>query len=131
MSFLIVKTPYYFLHQLLLLTNEIEMQFYRILSNLSIITFFNFKVVKLDINFIFESFLNINFLNINDILSYFKNQISNYKVDYFVFFKSDNNKTLESEILYSGLENSSYARSNKFINSYVSYDYKCGNYLGI
>lgn len=131
MSFLIVKTPYYFLHQLLLLTNEIEMQFYRVLSNLNIITFFNSKVINLDINFIFESFLNINFLNLNDLFSYFKSQIFNFKSNYFIFFKSDNNKTLESEILYSGLENSSYSRSNKFINSYVSYDYKCGNYLGI
>lgn len=130
-SFLIVKTPYYFLHQLLLLTNEIEMQFYRVLSNLNIITFFNSKVINLDINFIFESFLNINFLNLNDLFSYFKSQIFNFKSNYFIFFKSDNNKTLESEILYSGLENSSYSRSNKFINSYVSYDYKCGNYLGI
>lgn len=131
MSFLMIKTPNYFLHQLLLLANEIEMQFYRILSNLNLITFFNFKTIKFNINFLFESFLNISFINPNNAFSYFINQISNYKNNNSIFFKSDNNKILESEILYSGLENSSYSRSNKFINSYVSYDYKCGNYLGI
>lgn len=130
MSFLMIKTPNYFLHQLLLLANEIEMQFYRILSNLNLITFFNFKTIKFNINFLFESFLNISFINPNNAFSYFINQISNYKNNNSIFFKSDNNKILESEILYSGLENSSYSRSNKFINSYVSYDYKCGNYLG-
>lgn len=131
MSFLMIKTPNYFLHQLLLLANEIEMQFYRILSNLNLITFFNFKTIKFNINFLFESFLNISFINPNNAFSYFINQISNYKNNNSIFFKSDNNKILESEILYSGLENSLYSRSNKFINSYVSYDYKCGNYLGI
>ena len=129
-TFLITKTPYYFFHQLLLLTNEIEMQFYKILSNLNFFIFLNFKTIKLDINFLFESFLSMSFINFDDIFSHFKNQVFNYKTDYSLFFKSDNSKILESEILYSGLENSSYSRSNKFINSYVSYDYKCGNYLG-
>ena len=48
-----------------------------------------------------------------------------------MYFNSNNTTSLNQDVLYSGIESSSYIRSNKFSNAYVSYDYKCGNYLGM
>ena len=47
-----------------------------------------------------------------------------------VAFES-NNVASENENLYSQLESSSNYRNNTFTNPIISYDYKCGHYLGI
>jgi hypothetical protein len=47
-----------------------------------------------------------------------------------VTFES-NNVASENETLYSQLESSSNYRNNTFTNPIISYDYKCGHYLGI
>jgi hypothetical protein len=44
-------------------------------------------------------------------------------------FESNNVASSEPE-LYSQLESSSNYRNNTFINPIISYDYKCGHYLG-
>jgi hypothetical protein len=47
-----------------------------------------------------------------------------------VVFESNDVTSSESN-LYSQLESSSNYRNNTFINPIISYDYKCGHYLGI
>lgn len=47
-----------------------------------------------------------------------------------VVFES-NNVASSKTSLYSQLESSSNYRNNTFINPIISYDYKCGHYLGI
>ncbi len=130
-SFFSSKTPSYFFHQLLFLANEIEMQLYRILSNLTFVTLFTSSSLKLSVKPLISSFFNFNLSHQYFTISFFKDTLFNSLSTELVLFKSDNIKNTELETLYSGLENSSYPRSNKFMNSYVSYDYKCGNYLGI
>jgi len=130
-SFFSSKTPSYFFHQLLFLANEIEMQLYRILSNLTFVTLFSSSSLKLSVKPLISSFFNFNLSHQYFTISFFKDTLFNSLSTELVLFKSDNIKNTELETLYSGLENSSYPRSNKFMNSYVSYDYKCGNYLGI
>ena len=129
-SFFSSKTPSYFFNQLLFLANEIEMQLYRILSNLTFVTLFSSSSLKLSIKSLISSFFNFNLSPQYFTTSFFKDTLFNSLSTELVLFKSDNIKNTELETLYSGLENSSYPRSNKFMNSYVSYDYKCGNYLG-
>lgn len=130
-SFFSSKTPSYFFNQFLFLANEIEMQLYGIFSNLTFITLFNLGSIKLNIRLLIDSFLKFNLYFQFDIKLFFSNVLSNPSLTEPVLFKSDSIKNVELESLYSGLESSSYARSNKFMNSYVSYDYKCGNYLGV
>jgi hypothetical protein len=130
-SFFSSKTPSYFFNQVLFLANEIDMQLYRILSNLTFVTLFSSSSLKLSVKPLISSFFNFNLSHQYFTISFFKDTLFNSLSTELVLFKSDNIKNTELETLYSGLENSSYPRSNKFMNSYVSYDYKCGNYLGI
>lgn len=46
-------------------------------------------------------------------------------------YKSSTNDTLDSSSIYTNLESSSNIRYNRFSNPVISYDYKCGHYLGI
>jgi hypothetical protein len=50
--------------------------------------------------------------------------------DYNVFYKSENLETT-TPINISSLELSNSSRFNRFSNPIISYDYKCGHYLGI
>ena len=130
-SFLTTKTPLYFFHQVTILLNEIEMHIYRILSSFNVLSLLNFSSLKLNLEFFFESFLNVSLPSLSEFSLAFKNRNFYEQFNKLSFFKSDNGKLFDLETLYSGIESSTYTRSNKFMNSYVSYDYKCGNYLGI
>ena len=130
-SLLTTKTPSYFFHQVTIFLNEIEMHVYRILSSFNVLSLLNFNSFKLNLEFFFESFLNVSLPNLLEFPSAFKNINFYEQFNKLSFFKSDNGKLSDLETLYSGIESSTYTRSNKFMNSYVSYDYKCGNYLGI
>jgi hypothetical protein len=130
-SFLTTKTPLYFFQQVTILLNEIEMYVYRILSSFNVLSLLNFNSFKLSLSFFFESFLNISLPTLSEFSLTLKNRNFYEQFNKLSFFKSDNGKVSDSDTLYSGIESSTYTRSNKFINSYVSYDYKCGNYLGI
>jgi hypothetical protein len=130
-SFLTTKTPLYFFHQVTILLNEIEMHIYRILSSFNVLSSLNFSSLKLNLEFFFESFLNVSLPSLSELSLAFKNRNFYEQFNKLSFFKSDNGKLSDLETLYSGIESSTYTRSNKFMNSYVSYDYKCGNYLGI
>jgi hypothetical protein len=130
-SFLTTKTPLYFFHQVTILLNEIEMHIYRILSSFNVLSLLNFSSLKLNLEFFFESFLNVSLPSLSEFSLAFKNRNFYEQFNKLSFFKSDNGKLSDLETLYSGIESSTYTRSNKFMNSYVSYDYKCGNYLGI
>lgn len=130
-SLLTTKTPSYFFHQVTIFLNEIEMHVYKILSSFNVLSLLNFNSFKLNLEFFFESFLNVSLPNLLEFHSAFKNINFYEQFNKLSFFKSDNGKLSDLETLYSGIESSTYTRSNKFMNSYVSYDYKCGNYLGI
>jgi len=130
-SFLTTKTPSYFFQQVTILLNEIEMHIYRILSSFNVLSLLNLNSLKLNLEFFFESFLNVSLPNLSELSLAFKNRNFYEQFNTLSFFKSDNGKLSDLETLYSGIESSTYTRSNKFMNSYVSYDYKCGNYLGI
>lgn len=47
-----------------------------------------------------------------------------------VYSSSKGLKT-QQDVLYSNIESSSDVRYNKFSNPMISYDYKCGHYLGV
>jgi hypothetical protein len=130
-SFITTKTNLYFFQQITILLNEIEMHIYRILSSFNVLSLLNLNSLKLNLEFFFESFLNISLPNLSELSLAFKNRNFYEQFNTLSFFKSDNGKLSDLETLYSGIESSTYTRSNKFMNSYVSYDYKCGNYLGI
>jgi hypothetical protein len=130
-SFLTTKTPLYFFQQVTILLNEIEIHVYNILSSFNVLYLINFSSLKLSLSFFFESFLNISLPDLSEFSLTLKNRNFYEQFSKLSFFKSDNGKVSDLDTLYSGIESSTYARSNKFINSYVSYDYKCGNYLGI
>ena len=134
MGYFTLEKPGYFFSQLLLLINELEMQLFKIVSNLKLFSFFNTNNFNIHLSFFISSFFNFN---LNHYFNYtflikesYNSSISKNNT---IFFNSDNNvnSSIEQQVLYSGIENSSYVRSNKFMNSFVSYDYKCGNYLGI
>jgi len=56
---------------------------------------------------------------------------SNSKIDnYNIFYKSENLETT-TPINISSSELSNTGRFNRFSNPIISYDYKCGHYLGI
>ena len=97
--------------------------------------FFN---VKLFVTFTFKTFyfnltnLNLNIFNFGFFYNHnFELNFTKYNNKYnsSVTFFSDNSASTISS-LYTGLENSNYQRSNRFYNSFVSYDYKTGNYIG-
>jgi len=97
--------------------------------------FFN---VKLFVTFTFKTFyfnltnLNLNIFNFGFFYNHnFELNLTKYNNKYnsSVTFFSDNSASTISS-LYTGLENSNYQRSNRFYNSFVSYDYKTGNYIG-
>jgi hypothetical protein len=130
-SLLTTKTPLYFFQQVTILLNEIEMHVYNILSSFNVSSLLNFSSFKLSLSFFFESFLNLSLPDLSEFSLTLKNRNFYEQFNKLSFFKSDNGKVSDLDTLYSGIESSTYTRSNKFINSYVSYDYKCGNYLGI
>jgi len=134
MGYFTLEKPGYFFSQLLLLINELEMQLFKIVSNLKLFSLFNTNNFNIHLSFFISSFFNFNlnyYFNYTFLIK--ENHNNSISKNNTIFFKSDNNvnSSIEQQILYSGIENSSYVRSNKFMNSFVSYDYKCGNYLGI
>lgn len=46
-------------------------------------------------------------------------------------YRSSSNNTSDTSSVYANLESSSDIRYNRFSNPVISYDYKCGHYLGI
>jgi hypothetical protein len=90
-----------------------------------------------NLNSLFSSYLIIFY--IKDMLYFNLNIFSNFKYkvfnesrinDYNVFYKSENLETT-TPINISSLELSNSSRFNRFSNPIISYDYKCGHYLGI
>ena len=127
---LTLKTPSFLLHQLLLLLNELEIQIFRIISRVRIFSLFNLMNYNPSLHFTLNSFLNFNLFTIKGSITPYE-YINNSFNKNSMYFNSNNNTSLNQDVLYSGIESSSYIRSNKFSNAYVSYDYKCGNYLGM
>ena len=127
---LTLKTPSFLLHQLLLLLNELEIQIFRIISRVRIFSLFNLMNYNPSLHFTLNSFLNFNFFTIKGSITSYEYMNNSFNKNS-MYFNSNNTTSLNQDVLYSGIESSSYIRSNKFSNAYVSYDYKCGNYLGM
>ena len=127
---LTLKTPSFLLHQLLLLLNELEIQIFRIISRVRIFSLFNLMNYNPSLHFTLNSFLNFNFFTIKGSITPYEYMNNSFNKNS-MYFNSNNTTSLNQDVLYSGIESSSYIRSNKFSNAYVSYDYKCGNYLGM
>jgi hypothetical protein len=90
-----------------------------------------------NVNSLFSSYLilfyikDIFYFNFN-IISSFKYKVFNNPQlnEYNIFYKSENLETTTS-INVSSSELSNTGRFNRFSNPIISYDYKCGHYLGI
>jgi len=92
---------------------------------------------NLNVNSLFSSYLILFY--IKDIVYFNFNIISSFKYKVFnnsqlsehnIFYKSENLETTTS-INVSSSELSNTGRFNRFSNPIISYDYKCGHYLGI
>jgi sulfite reductase alpha subunit-like flavoprotein len=89
----------------------------------------------------------LSLFNLSNLTLLFSTLSSNFNLSYVTHFNyslssmdTKNNLTTYSssksintpqDSIYSNLESSSDVRYNKFSNPVVSYDYKCGHYLGI
>lgn len=125
LKYFVSKTPNYVFNKLLLLMNEIEMNFFYMLTRLKFSSLINFSNFNLHI----DIFFNTNLFFIKDIKLFILNQ-KVFDSNTLFFFKSDNSMSSDIQTAYSGLENSSYKRFNKFSNPSINYNYKSGNYLG-
>jgi hypothetical protein len=56
---------------------------------------------------------------------------ANLLLDQSVLYTSNSSTAGGKDFIYSNLESSTDVRYNRFSNPVVSYDYKCGHYLGI
>jgi hypothetical protein len=98
------------------------------------------------INF-FYSFSGYNFYPSFSPLTLFRTALANFNFSYTYFFnthpslstnvssttlyRSSASDKLDSSSIYTNLESSSNVRYNRFSNPVISYDYKCGHYLGL
>ena len=93
----------------------------------------NFSIYNLQPTFSFSAFLQLLTLNFNfsTIVSSFAFNNSPTEVSSAVMYTSNSSISNSKESLYSNLESSSDVRYNRFSNPVISYDYKCGHYMGI
>ena len=128
-SFFIEKKLSNMLNSLVFGVQELFIIVPMIIVNVKFLILFNIKNVFFSIQYFNSNCFNYD-LYTNYYLNYFNS--SNYIYNKaFISFTSDNSSNPSLDILYSGVENNNYQRSNRFYNSFVSYDYKCGNYIGI
>jgi hypothetical protein len=94
---------------------------------INLISFFKVNIVtsilellKLNLGFIF----NVNTLTSASLPNY--NSSNSNTINY-----SSNNMYTNPNPMYSFLEQENLSRFSRFSNPIISYDYKCGNYIGI
>ena len=128
-SFFIEKKFSNMLNSLVFGVQELFIIVPMIIVNLKFLLLFNIKNV-----FFNTQYFNFNCFNYDLYTNYYLNYFNSSKYVYnkaSLSFTSDNSSNPSLDVLYSGVENNNYQRSNRFYNSFVSYDYKCGNYIGI
>lgn len=128
-SFFIEKKFSNMLNSLVFGVQELFIIVPMIIVNLKFLLLFNIKNV-----FFSTQYFNLNCFNYDLYTNYYLNYFNSSKYVYntaSLSFTSDNSSNPSLDVLYSGVENNNYQRSNRFYNSFVSYDYKCGNYIGI
>jgi hypothetical protein len=93
----------------------------------------NFYFYNLYPQFSISSFLQLVVLNFNitNITSLFMVTEANLPLGKSVLYTSNSSNAGSKDFLYSNLESSTDVRYNRFSNPIISYDYKCGHYLGI
>ena len=91
-------------------------------------SFVSFLTINNLYNLLTSTFLNFNFsyYNMTSINLAPSNELAGTTV-----YNSSKGIKAQQDVIYSNLESSSDVRYNKFSNPVVSYDYKCGHYLGI
>ena len=128
-SFFIEKKFSNMLNSLVFGVQELFIIVPMIIVNLKFLLLFNIKNV-----FFSTQYFNLNCFNYDLYTNYYLNYFNSSNYVYntaSLSFTSDNSSNPSLDVLYSGVENNNYQRSNRFYNSFVSYDYKCGNYIGI
>jgi predicted membrane chloride channel (bestrophin family) len=80
-------------------------------------------------NLMFITGLNLN-LNLNESFNYVKNNMSLDNISKTLFSSENINSYSSSEETHTS-ELSNNIRFTRFNNPLISYDYKCGNYIGI
>jgi hypothetical protein len=93
----------------------------------------NFSIFNLYPQFSVSSFLQLAILNFN--VSNVSNLFTLVSVaspaSTSTLYSSNSSTASTKDTLYTNLESSSDVRYNRFSNPVISYDYKCGHYLGI
>jgi heme/copper-type cytochrome/quinol oxidase subunit 1 len=117
-----------FLHGTLLNLSSLINVLYTVITGLSfssILSIFNLS----NLAYLFSAFLsNFNFsYSFNSYINSANPTLNNNTTVY----STSKALTTSRDSVYSNLESSSDVRYNKFSNPIVSYDYKCGHYLGI
>jgi len=117
-----------FLHGTLLNLSSLINVLYTVITGLSfssILSIFNLS----NLAYLFSAFLsNFNFsYSFNSYINLANSTLNNNTTVY----STSKALTTSQDSVYSNLESSSDVRYNKFSNPIVSYDYKCGHYLGI
>jgi hypothetical protein len=99
--------------------------------NFSLIKSFNFTSL-LSLPSVLTSIKDVIFFNFNNISIFLEKFFINFSFfkKYNTVYKSENIETVSPINNYSS-ELSNSARFNRFSNPIISYDYKCGHYLGI
>jgi hypothetical protein len=94
---------------------------------------FSFSAYNLYPQFSFSSFLQLVILNFNitNAASLFTLTSNNMSSTTQTLYTSNSSQTSSKDFIYSNLESSTDVRYNRFSNPIISYDYKCGHYLGI
>jgi len=97
------------------------------MSPQALLTLFSFNTVNQLISALLSNFsFGLNYVNSAVSLSQFNSVDNSNSVN---FESNDVSSTTDS--LYSQLGSSSDFRNNPFTNPIISYDYKCGHYLGL
>jgi len=93
----------------------------------------NFSFYNLYPQFSISSFLQLVLLNFNisNITSLLTLTNTNLPLSESTLYTSNSPTASNKDFLYSNLESSANVRYNRFSNPIISYDYKCGHYLGI
>jgi hypothetical protein len=97
------------------------------MSPQALLTLFSFNTINQLISALLSNFsFGLNYVNSTVSLNQFNLDSNSSSIN---FESNDVSSTTES--LYSQLGSSSDFRNNPFTNPVISYDYKCGHYLGL
>jgi nitrous oxidase accessory protein NosD len=97
------------------------------MSPQALLTLFSFNTVNQLISALLSNFsFGLNYVNSSVSLNQFNSVDNSNSIN---FESNDVSSTTDS--LYSQLGSSSDFRNNPFTNPIISYDYKCGHYLGL